>query len=95
MNHAIDRTNEQVCALFNARANVGEARFVCPLCRLRNVVTDKPRSSSKPAEITAEVGVGSLRLGCHHHVIMGVLVFFLAPSSLGVPRCFRFLVWIS
>ncbi|CAM9233171.1 unnamed protein product, partial [Phaeothamnion confervicola] len=27
----------QICACFNARANVGEARFVCPLCRLREV----------------------------------------------------------
>lgn len=32
----------QVCALFNARANVGEARFVCPLCRLRSVKTSRP-----------------------------------------------------
>ncbi len=27
----------QVCALFNARANVGEATLVCPVCRLQDV----------------------------------------------------------
>lgn len=40
----------QVCALFNARANVGEARFVCPLCRLRTVVT---KSAIRGAAATA------------------------------------------
>lgn len=69
-----------MCALFNARANVGEARFVCPLCRLRNVVTDKPRP--KPAEKdTAEV--------CTHHTIMQVMRYAEAEcfgSILGVAR---------
>ncbi|CAM9145756.1 unnamed protein product [Ectocarpus sp. 12 AP-2014] len=53
-----DRCNSwvhQVCALFNARANVGEARFVCPLCRLRNVViTKKPGSQSLEAATEGE-----------------------------------------
>ncbi|CAN0464517.1 unnamed protein product, partial [Discosporangium mesarthrocarpum] len=34
-----DRCNawvHQVCALFNARANVRDATFVCPLCRLKD-----------------------------------------------------------
>lgn len=60
----MDARNEskrkQVCALFNARANVGEARFVCPLCRLRNVVTDKPRPRPPEKEkkkSAAEVGI--------------------------------------
>ncbi|CBJ29267.1 Zinc finger, TAZ-type [Ectocarpus siliculosus] len=50
-----DRCNSwvhQVCALFNARANVGEARFVCPLCRLRNVVTTKKPGSQAPEAAT-------------------------------------------
>ncbi|CAM9873566.1 unnamed protein product [Ectocarpus sp. 4 AP-2014] len=50
-----DRCNSwvhQVCALFNARANVGEARFVCPVCRLRNVVTTKKPGSQEPEAAT-------------------------------------------
>ena len=51
---------EQVCALFNARANVGEARFMCPLCRLRGVNT-KPSTAvgaGGEAASVAQVSIG-------------------------------------
>ncbi|CAM9828723.1 unnamed protein product, partial [Sphacelaria rigidula] len=46
-----DRCNSwvhQVCALFNARSNVGESTFVCPLCRLgdSSVGRAKPRDTT-------------------------------------------------
>lgn len=54
---------DQVCALFNARANVGEARFVCPLCRLRTVVTKSTilgaaATAAEVRALAAEKGVG-------------------------------------
>lgn len=47
----------QVCALFNARANVGEAKFVCPLCRLGDVSVAR---SGKPFVEVSERGLVDL-----------------------------------
>ncbi len=48
----------QVCALFNARANIGEATLVCPICRLQDVAQVLNARTVSGEEVVGEMSEG-------------------------------------